>query len=326
MGGVVNGVSYNLKNLQLLDLSGCSKLGTASGNNGLDVTYCDNLKILKIEGTALQNVMFNPKGGNLEEIYMSNSISTLHLANQYSLRKVIFPWYKDARMTHRMVYENGSNVSNISITNCVNLVQLGIESSILDYSSLLNYREVDIDSQDDFEITKADYELAYTMSVFGKLENISIDNALLNYKYCSFTCSPSLKSVTFNSMPKLKGLILTGNRTYTQNTAESYTEYNFEKTSQFDKLSVIGCPEFDTLIIQKPTRWFGLNHAYKFKDNFTWDLSKVPLKKFICNIALQNLNKLILPDSIEEFSHSNTVLSKSGNNVHVQQSFLKVNL
>lgn len=316
MGGVsTDGVSYNLKNLQLLDLSGCTNLGTAAGNDSLDLSYCENLKTLKIPETSFKSIIFHPKGGNLVELYLSNSITSLHLTNQYSLKKVLFPSTKHQYMALRDTYEKGSKIAQLSIINCKNLTHLGYDVSFLDFNSLNNYRGIGINSQpDDFDISKDEYKQAYSMTVFGRLVSLSIDNSLLDYKYCCVSASPSLRKVTFKNMPKLKGLMLTGNRAYTSNTGNDYTRHNFEGTPNFENIEVVECSNFDTLVVQKPTTWLGLSHSYKFTDNFTWDLSHLKLKKFICNIGLQNLKKLILPATIEEFSHSNTELVSSGKN------------
>lgn len=304
MGGVVDGVSYNLKNLQLLDLTNCSELGKTSGNNGLDVAYCDNLKILKIQGTSLQNVTFNLNGGNLEEIYMSNSVTSLYLANQYNLKKVEFPNYINAnRLVMRNTYDRGSKISNLTIRNCPNLENLGVNVA-LDTGNVRNYRGTLINNQDaNFDISKEEYMKTFRLGCFGRLETLNITNSLRSFKYYTINCSPNLTKVSFNEMPNLKGLILTGNRAYGGTGA--VVGDNIEKTPMFENITIDKCSNFDTIILQ-----FAMSEctAYKFKDNFEWDLSSLPLKRFICNIALQNLKKIILPTTIEEFSHSKTIL------------------
>lgn len=309
IGGVADGVSYNLKNLQLLDLTNCSNLGAASGNNVLDVAYCDNLKVLRVQGTALQNVTFNPKGGNLEEIYMSNSVTSLYLTNQYNLRKVEFAGhsYSDT-LEHRAAYDEGSQIANLTIIDCPNLTLLGLdrETRPIAYGSVCNYRETLLEEQaEDFDITKEEYNQAFTLSSFGRLESVNITNSLLNYKYYNVNASPNLTTLSFSNMPKLKGLILTGNRTYKANGGNAH--FNIEGEPMFKGIELENCKEFDTLIIQRAVK-NRFAQAYKFKKDYVLDLSKLPLKKFVCNMSLQNLKKIILPDTIEEFSHSYTVL------------------
>lgn len=305
------GLDGNMKYLQSIDVTNCTTLGTASGSGDFNVAKCDNLKILKIHGTSLQSLTFNARGGNLEELYLSNSITSLNLANQYSLKKVVFPTFSDSRMNHRSCYDNGSRITNLSINNCPNLTFFGADTSNLDYTILTNYRGVVINSQpEDFDISKAEYKQAYQFGILGRLENVTINNSLLNHKYLAINTSPSLKSVTFNNMPKLQGLILTGNKTY--GATEGNNNYNLDKTPNFNSLNVNECPKFDTLILQKLSIWQSFGYAYKFNNNFTLDLSHLKLKRFICNLALQNVKKIILPSSIKEFSHSETKLSGSG--------------
>ena len=309
MGGVANGVSYNLKNLQLLDLTNCSKLGTVSGNNGLDLSYCDNLKTLKVQGTSLQNVIFNPRGGNLEELYMSNSVTSLYLSNQYNLRKVEFPNYGGAyRLDIRDSYNNGSKIANLTINNCPNLTMLGTSAG-LDTTNLRDYRGVILNDLDDSSsISKEEYVRTFKLGCFSRLESVKITNSLLNYIYYTVNGCPNLTTLSFNSMPNLKGLLLLGNRNYGGSGGVVYS--NLEGTPMFESIDIDKCPNFDTIIIQTP---LNSNRAFKFKESFEWDLSYLPLKRFICNIALQNLKKLILPKTIEEFSHSNTNVIRNWN-------------
>lgn len=315
MGGVVDGVSYNLKNLQLLDLTNCSELGKTSGNNGLDVAYCDNLKILKIQGTSLQNVTFNLNGGNLEEIYMSNSVTSLYLTNQYNLKKVQFPdpysWSYELLL--RNCYDWHSKIINLTIDNCPNLVDFGFRKDISLKDNLVDYRGVNLNKLElEAPISYTDYHSAYRLSCLSRLEKIKINNSLLNIKYFNINCSPNLTTVKFENMPNIKGLIFTGNRHYAG--TGGLSNNNFEKTPMFEGISINKCPEFDTLILQAP--WVQGHHygiAYKFKENFEWDLSNLPLKKFHCNMGLENLKKIILPESVEEFTHSCTdIRSKAG--------------
>lgn len=308
MGGVVDGVSYNLKNLQLLDLTGCSKLGTVSGNNGLDVSKCDNLKTLKVQGTSLQNITFNPLGGNLEEIYLPHSITSLYLANQYSLRKIEFPSYAD-HLYHYKTYSQGSKITKLTINNCPNLNNFGLPDDSLNLNNVVNYAGVTLYNQDsNFAITKEEYKQAFKLGCFGCLEKVSITNSLINLKYFAINYSANLSNVEFNNMPNLQGLILLGNKTYNNNNE------SIEGIPSFENITVNNCEKFDTLILQKA----GVNNdfAYRFKENFTWDLSNLQLKKFICNISLENLKKIILPDTIEEFSHSNTKIVNNKNTVN----------
>lgn len=318
LGGTTKAVN-SLKNLQLIDLTGCSKLGTVTSSSGLDVSYYDNLKTLKLHGTNLQSITFNEKGGNLEEMYLPNSLTSLYLANQYNLRKVEFPGHNNAdRLSHKHAYDLGSQISSLTIINCPNLVNLGLNrdvySLILDH--VVNYRGVALkNNPDDFDISKEDYKQAFTLSSFGRLEKVKIENSLLKYKYYNINASPSLTNVSFTGMPNLKGLILTGNRTY--GCTGGNRNDNLERTPMFENINVNRCDNFDTLIIQRGNNWNN-GFAYKFKENFEWDLSNLPLKRFICNMALQNLKKIILPGTIEEFSHSNTVTNNHGNSWNAQ--------
>lgn len=307
LGGVSSdGTDKRLKYLKEIDLTGCGKLGTIDSSKVLDVSYCDNLTILKAHGTNFQSIQFNTKGGNLEEIYLPNSITSLRLANQYSLKKVEFPGHSNTdRLAHRYAYAEGSQITDLVIEDCPSLVDFGLDRTTigLNTSVIPNYRDVLLkDQPDNFDISFEDYKQAFKLSSFGRLETVSITNSLLNYKYYNVNASPNLTRISFEKMPELKGLIITGNRTYGAISSNVYE--NLEGTPRFDKLSVKDCGNFDTLILQRPSSYF--QYAYKFPENFVWDLSELPIKRFICNISLQNLKKLILPNGIEEFSHSET--------------------
>lgn len=294
-----NGVDKRMKNLQEVNLTGCSKLGTTATSKSLNLSYCDNLKVLKAQNTKLTNIQFNPSGGNLEELYLPNSMTTLYLANQYNLRTVSFPWVNG--LSHRVVASDGSRLSDLTIINCPKLTDLGTGQNIDTY---LNYRDGKIAQQsNDFDITKQDYQRGINTGCFGCLESVTIDNSLSQWNYYMINYSPSLRSVNFNNMPNLKGVIFFGNRTYGA-TGGSVND-NKEGTPAFENINVSQCDKFDTIIFQNG--WDG-HRAYKFQENFEWNLSHLPLKRFICNIGLQNLKKLILPSTIKEFSHSSTKL------------------
>ena len=305
LGGTANGVDKRMKNLQEIDLTGCSKLGTIDSNRGLDVSYCDNLKTLKAQGTKLQNIQFNPDGGNLEEVYMPNTVTSLSLSNQYSLRKIEFPSYDYSdTLQHRPSRDKGSLITDLKLVNCPNLMYFGMSTNI-NTSQVRNYRGTIIDNQgNNFDISKQEYIQIFKSGCLSNLENVNITNSLLNHKYFNVNASPNLTRISFNKMPKLKGVIFTGNKTYSR-----WNNNNMEGVPKFEEIQVNECPEFDTIIMQYCTKdLIEDDIAFKFKDNFTWDLSLLPLKRFICNISLQNLKKIILPSSIEEFSHSHTAL------------------
>lgn len=299
MGGEFDGVNYGLKNLQLLDLTGCSNLGKTSGNSGLDLSYCANLKVLKVKGTALQNVTFDARGGNLEEVYMANSVTSLQLINQYSLTKLEFETFSGSDYLHKNGYTMGSKITNLTITNCPKLTEIGLNQNI-NFNNSRNYRETIINNQrEDFDISKEDYKQAFKTSCFTRLETLNITNALHNIKYFTITLSPNLKTVRLNNIENIKGLIFTGNRYYGD-------AFSIESAPMFENIYVDDCNNFDTIILQPVHHTYS---AYKFKENFTLDLSHLPLKRFICAMALENLKKIILPNTIKEFSHSRTYLS-----------------
>lgn len=306
LGGSASVRAVNsLKNLQLIDLTGCSKLGTVASSGGIDVSNCDNLKTLKLHGTNLQSITFNIDGGNLEELYLPNSLTSLYLANQYGLRKVEFPDYSYANtLAPRAAYDSGSKITDLKIINCPNLTQLGMWTTI-NTNEVRNYRATPIKNQDkDFDISEQEYIKTFKLGCFGRLENVTITNSLLDYKYYNINASPNIEKLSFSDMPNLKGIIFTGNKAYSR-----WNTNNMEGDPMFKAMQIDKCKNFDTIIMQHGGDNYGdTNAAFKFKKDFEWDLSNLPLKRFICNISLQNLKKLILPSTIEEFSHSNTVL------------------
>ena len=316
IGGVVNGKNYNLKNLQEIDLTGCTNLGTVSGNNGLDLSYCDNLKKATLWATSLRNVTFNVKGGNLEELYLPNTVTSLHLKNQYNLRKVVFPSFsKYDSLHHNNAHKLGSQITDLSIINCPKLQYLGMNNDVYK-SYMLNYRGNNLEYQSDsFDIPTEEYMQIFKMGCLGSLETINITNSLSSYRYICVHASPNLARISLDNMPNLKGVIFTGNRVYSNGSYPD--EDNIDGIPQFEGLLVNKCDNFDTVILQKCSNKYEV--AFKFKEDFTWDLSNIPLKRFICNIALQNLKKIILPSSVEEFSHSSTVLMNTSKSKYTKE-------
>lgn len=288
------GLDGSLKNLQVIDLTNCSGLGNTGSSSGINVSQCDNLKILKVQGTNLQNIQFNQQGGNLEELYLPNSLTSLYLANQYNLRTVEFPIqdpFNANTLSNHMMFNYGSKLTSITIDNCPSITDFGIPDTKIQ-RTLLDKRE---------ELSEEDFMRVLRLFEFAHLEKLRISNSLQTYKYYGINLSPNLTSVTFENMPNLKGLIITGNRVYGYDTWPQ--DQNMEGNSVFKNLQVTNCNNFDTLKFQRVVDG---SKAFKFTKDFVWDLSKIPLKRFICSISLQNLKKLILPQGIQEFIHSNT--------------------
>ena len=86
---------------------------------------------------------------------------------------------------------------------------------------------------------------------------------------------------------------------------------NFEKVPAFNNIQVSNCPNFSELFMHPIGNYASV--AYKFKENFVWDLSHLKITRLVCSMALQNLKKIILPNTIKEFSHSRTNTNSFGN-------------
>lgn len=296
----IGGEGYNLKNLQEINLSGCTKLGSVAGNNSLDVSYCTNLKKLNVWDTALQSITFNVKGGNLEEFYPSYSLTNIRLVNQYNLHTFKFlqgTAYYD-RGGFRSISE-GSKASQLIIRNCPFLTDVRCNHyRDLDEGLLYTYLNTSLRDLPDYSIfTKDEYKKMFHFAhSFPNLEVLEIDNSLLDYTLIGNALCRNLKTVTFKNMPNLRGYHNSGNREF--GGTGGNVNSNIEGTPMFEGISISKCPAFDTLFLCR-----GNNGAYafKFKEDFVLDLTHLPLKNVYIQVNLENLKGLILPETVENF-------------------------
>lgn len=308
----IGGEGYNLKNLQEIDLSGCTKLGTVAGNNSLDVSYCDNLKKLNVWNTGLQSVVFNTKGGNVEEFYPSYSMTTIRLVNQYNLRILRFngTQIRYNRGDLRAL-SDGSKASQLIIKNCPSLRIIESGTNVqMEKADIHTYNRGRLNALPEHSLFSEDeYVFMFRFAnSFPNLDYMEIDNSLIDFTFIGNTLCRNLSKVVLKNLPNLRAYQHCGNRGFGR-TGGTVND-NIEGTPVFENIEVSNCPNFDTLVLARAT---GQATAFKFKEDFVWDLTHLPLKNLYIQLNLENIKGMILPDTIENF-----VFEYFESNPHVQ--------
>ena len=132
--------------LQKLDCKNCTNLGKDDNYKSINLSTCKSLKYLDISGSQISNIEFNPKGGALEYIDLSNTgITTLTLNNMEYLPEIKM--------------NNCSDLSVVKISACNSLEKISMPHT------KLNTFEVT-------DCTKINYlDISYT----GYLTALSLD-------------------------------------------------------------------------------------------------------------------------------------------------------
>lgn len=290
----IDGCDY----LQKIDFNGCSNLGTLSSYQVLELATCGNLKYLDIRGTKMTGVNFNNNGGNLEEIYLPKTITSLYLRNQYALRIVgltSVSWYSPY---HTEALSGASDITSFTLINCPLVERLTARSDI----SMSGWQDTfyDFNGNSRNTSTLGDYEDATKfrqMALFGlglcNATSIHIENSMLSTKYMSFRFNYRLEELTLKYLPNLQELTI----------GENQTGHRWNVTDDmvgvfdFNNINITECPNIKTFRIHqfdyRQDKWFT-------SATDTIDLTKFKnLETFTCNITTQNLNTIILPSTLK---------------------------
>ena len=301
----INECSY----LQTVKINGCSKLGVLTASQVLDVSGCDNLRYLNAYGTQVTTIDTNSAGGNLVEMYVPKTLTTLSLKNQYSLTTLGLPCATGITASDYEIKNNGTNIANFSLINCPLINRLtynatpSINGDAYDfYSNRRNTTE--LANMEDYEMYK---HLSFVGNGLAKADNIYIENSCINMEGLSFRGAENLKFITLRDLPNLKHLLIGSNRT--GNNWEQYSKEDLIGSFDYDGLTIRGCPNIETFRFHDfqgyPIRGQNNgNNTYSSWIDFTQDTldleSKFPnLKVFSCNMPTQNLSTIILPDTMK---------------------------
>ena len=96
-----------LSKLQSVDFSGCTNLGHPNGGAGanvLDVSTCNNIVNINVEGTMISTININPEGSVTQSIKYGKGVTSLRLANMQRL--------------HTCTIESGENLMSMYMVNC----------------------------------------------------------------------------------------------------------------------------------------------------------------------------------------------------------------
>ena len=297
--------------LQRIDLSGCTSLGTLNTSQVLDVSGCNNLRYLNAFNTVITSISTNQSGGNLVEIYVPKTLQSLSLRNQYSLRTVGIPNHYHLWGSVNDMQNNGSSLSTFSLINCPlvdKLTYYDINANTNFYDGYMNLR-----NSNEFATLK-DYDKWKNLVLWGNgLANateIYIENSCHNIEHMSFRGMENIINITLRNLPNLKTLLLGSNCSGCRwNNAPNYDSDKYDLTGELDwenGLIIRDCPNIEEFRIHEfynnqNQTWFNfkegtnsINLAEKFPN----------LKLFECNMAIQNIHQIILPQSLTTFMNT----------------------
>lgn len=290
----INGCDY----LQKIDFNGCSNLGSLTSYQVMELATCQNLKYLDIRGTKMTGVNFDNNGGNLEEIYLPKTITSLYLRNQYALKIVgltSVSWYSPY---HTEALSGASDITSFTLINCPLVERLTSRTDI--NMNGWNQTFYDFNGNKRSGDTLGDYEDATKyrqMALFGlglcNATSIHIENSMLSTKYMSFRFNYRLEELTLKYLPNLQELTI----------GETQTGHVWNSTDDmcgsfdFNNINITECPNIKTFRIhqydERETKWFnsGTNII---------DLTKFEnLETFTCNITTQDLDTILLPSTLK---------------------------
>lgn len=176
--------------LRYIDLTNCSKLGTAVGSNVLNVSGCDNLRELYIKGTALTSIQSNLEGGNITKIVFPKTVQSIDLRNMYILKELDIP--------------EESNLNSLTLMNCPNIETLtGYNVDVSQISILQRLQTISLQN-------------SLNMSIF-KIKPINLINLAIRdmksiqyielYKEAGDSTTPvKLSTCTIDEIPNLVSL------------------------------------------------------------------------------------------------------------------------
>lgn len=296
--------------LQRIDISGCSGLGSNADNQVLKVSGCKNLRYLNAYGSSLTSIEIDANGGNLVELYVPKTLQTLSLRNQYSLKVVGIPGASSLEKTKVLdLMSEASSISSFTMINCPLVERLTYEPTFNVTSTFFdNYAN----ERTANEINSSSYlknEWKQLMAWGNGLANCSdihIENSCYNVPGMSFRGITKINNLTLRAMPHLKTLLIGAN-------CRGYGRGNYLKNdvySEFDwnSLSIRDCPQLEEFRIHE---MYPNGYAEGANGNLTYFTflpgtdsinlaEKFPnLKVFECNCATQNIQQIILPQSLE---------------------------
>ena len=300
----------NCTYLQRIDISGCSGLGSSADNQVLKVSGCKNLRYLNAYGSSLTYIDINANGGNLVELYVPKTLQTLSLRNQYSLRVVGIPGASSLEKTKVLdLMTEASNISSFTMVNCPLVEQLT-------YDPVFNVTSTFFDNYANErganEINSSNYlktewkQLMQWGNGLANCNEIYIENSCYNVPGMSFRGITKINNLTLRAMPHLKTLLIGAN-------CRGYGRLNYVKNdvySEFDwnSLNIRDCPQLEEFRIHE---FYPNGYAEGANGNLTYFTflpgtdsinlaEKFPnLKVFECNCATQNIQQIILPQSLE---------------------------
>ena len=284
--------------LQEVDISGCSQLGTIGDNQVLDVTGCNNLRKLYADGTKLTSIDTNSNGGNLIDIRLPDTLQSLKLYNQFSLKTLGLPAATDLSNTPENIKSVASKLREVEIINCPSIETFSnAEANINSTGYDLHGRHRTSTQLREAE-DRAEFEQALIFgNALANATNVTIENSFLNAKIMSFRCCDNLVVLKLTDLPNLNTLILgencTGYRWKTDGSVE-----DLQGAFDINDITIYGCPNLEVFKIHS----FSSTRSYfTFSNNILNLAEKFPnLKEFSINIATQGLRDIILPDGVEK--------------------------
>ena len=295
---LINMQIANCKYLQEVNLSGCTQLGILSSNQVLDVSGCNNLRRLYADDTKITSVKTNMDGGNLIEIRLPNSLQSLVLKNQYSLKTLGLPATGDLSSSPEAIKNAGSKITELSLTNCPALETFSNVSAVINTSGfdLNGIQKSSSKLKEDENVEEFKQAMIFGNSI-ANVDVLHIENSFNNVRLMSFRGCDNMRTLELIDLPNLETLILGENCTGYRWNNDGAVE-DLQGSFNLDDVTIYGCPNIKRFKIHS----FSSTRSYFTFSNSLLNLAdKFPnLEEFSCNVATQGLETIILPEKVNK--------------------------
>lgn len=277
-------------NLQKIDLSDCTNLGTGTGTSTvLDVTNCSELSYINIKGTTLQGISLNARGSNVEEIWYPSSIEEITVNNCPHLKI--------------LGLEYGHNCKSLRIINCPNIKAFGE----LQFNSNYNRNK---------------YDNSYYLA---GLQSFELNNSCQNWTRVDLAHSKNLNKIVLKNLTNIESVRVGCNYMTQELTPRSTIEY--EACTQQVSVESENCPKLESFYVTCLGRKsFAMEETYGYYNEvysvdrpepfnrtdrptyYNWrdafivdklDLTKIPTLKNVYLYSIVQIKNLVLPQSVD---------------------------
>ena len=308
--------NLNPKSIDIANATRITNL-VCSSDNLLRVDVSKNTFLREVN---LKNCSLLGTGGGGAQILDISKCSNLRKINLYGTSITSVSTNYDGGNLEEIIYPN--TIQTITLMNQPNLTNIGIPAT--DYTDF-TWIESNATALADFtlincpnvvNITRKGSKEYYNDESNAKfiglqyVQEITIINSMQNVEHFNLVKSSGLTKFIIQDC-NFKEITLTGNKNDLSYSTNQIGNFNFNNCNNLEKINILN------------------NTSYlDFVENTELDFSYIKsLKSFICSASLNNVNKILLPDSIKDLIFNGNIGSTvkdiwlKSNNTHTSDNF-----